>query len=141
VTLFRAGLVSRTLVSDAIGPSGAGKVALPFYMARRVTDNGSPYVVGEIRRFARHIGLVPRANQVSSPQFIRMAEAFIRTLKRNCIRVNPMPDARTVIEQPPAWLDHRNEVHPYKASGYRSPHKYIMQTREAPSGIQEGRTQ
>jgi putative transposase len=49
--------------------------------------------------------------------------------------VNPTPDARTVIEQLPAWLTHYNEVHPHKALGCRSPREYITQTREAPSGI------
>jgi putative transposase len=100
-----------------------------------LTDNGSPYVAGGTRRFARDIGLVPRTTPVSSPQSNGMAEAFVRTLKRDYVRVNPTPDARTVIEQLPAWLTHYNEVHPHKALGYRSPREYIMKTREAPSGI------
>ena len=100
-----------------------------------LTDNGSPYVAGETRRFARDIGLLPRTTPVSSPQSNGMAEAFVRTLKRDYVRVNPRPDARTVIEQIPAWLHHYNEVHPHKALGYRSPREYIQQTREAPSGI------
>ncbi|RUN74644.1 hypothetical protein EJC47_20520 [Sphingomonas sp. TF3] len=45
------------------------------------------------------------------------------------------PDARTIINQLPAWLHYYNEVHPHKALGYRSPREYIQQTREAPSGI------
>ena len=100
-----------------------------------LTDNGSPYVAGDTRRFARDIGLVPRTTPVSSPQSNGMAEAFVRTLKRDYVRVNPTPDARTVIEQLPAWLTHYNEIHPHKALGYRSPREYIMQTGEAPSGI------
>ena len=64
-----------------------------------------------------------------------MAEAFVRTLKHDHVRVNPMPDARTVIKQVPAWLEHDNEVHPLKALGYRSPREYVNQTREASSGI------
>ena len=59
-----------------------------------------------------------------------------RTLKRDYVRVNPTPDARTVIEQLPTWLTHYNEVHPHKTLGYRSPCEYIMQAREAPAGIQ-----
>ncbi|MBC7047402.1 transposase, partial [Salmonella enterica subsp. enterica serovar Heidelberg] len=55
-------------------------------------------------------------------------------LKRDYVRVNPTPDARTVIEQLPRWLTHYNEVHPHKALGYRSPREYITQTREASSG-------
>lgn len=100
-----------------------------------LSDNGSPYTAGDTRRFARDIGLVPRTTPVSSPQSNGMAEAFVRTLKRDYVRVNPTPDARTVIEQLPRWLTHYNEVHPHKALGYRSPREYITQTREASSGI------
>lgn len=31
-----------------------------------------------------------------------MVEAFVRTFKRDYVRINPTPDARTVIEQLPA---------------------------------------
>ena len=49
-----------------------------------------------------------------------MAEAFVRTLKRDYARVNPRCDAQTVIEQLPGWLAyynlaHYNEVHPHRA--------------------------
>lgn len=50
-----------------------------------------------------------------------MAEAFARSLKRDYVRVNPTPDARTVVEQLPRWLTPYNEVNPHKALGYRSP--------------------
>ena len=50
-----------------------------------------------------------------------MAEAFVRTLKRDYVRVSPRPDARTVIKQLPNWLAHYNEVHPHRTLGYRSP--------------------
>nr|WP_153006259.1 IS3 family transposase [Sphingomonas sanguinis] len=100
-----------------------------------LTDNGSCYTARDTRTFARGIGLVPRTTPVSSPQFNGMAEAFVRTLKRDYVRVNPRPDAQTVIAQLPAWLDHYNEVHPHRALGYRSPREFIAKTREALSAI------
>lgn len=100
-----------------------------------LSDNGSPYTAGETRRFAREIGLTPRTTPVSSPQSNGMAEAFVRTLKRDYVRIHPTPDAQTVIDQLPAWLAHYNDVHPHKALGYRSPREYITQTRETPSGL------
>lgn len=57
-----------------------------------------------------------------------MAEAFVRTLKRDYVRIYPTLDARTVIEQLPSWLAHPNEVHPHRALGHRSPREYIAQT-------------
>lgn len=90
-----------------------------------LTDNGSGYIATETRRFAREIGLEPRTTPIESPQSNGMAEAFVRTIKRDYVRVSPRPDAETVLRQLPAWLAHYNEVHPHKALGYRSPHEFI----------------
>jgi putative transposase len=54
-----------------------------------------------------------------------MAEAFVRTLKRGYARVSSKPDARAVIDQLPAWLEHYNSVHPHRALGYKSPREFI----------------
>lgn len=100
-----------------------------------LTDNGSCYTARDTRAFARDIGLVPRTTPVSSPQSNGMAEAFVRTLKRDYVRVNPRPDARTVIEQLPGWFAHYNDVHPHRALRYRSPREFIAKTGEALSGL------
>lgn len=54
-----------------------------------LSDNGSPYTARDTCAFAREIGLVPRTTPVSSPQSNGMAEAFVRTLKRDYVRVSP----------------------------------------------------
>jgi putative transposase len=90
-----------------------------------LTDNGSGYIAADTRRFAREIGLEPRTTPVESPQSNGMAEAFVRTIKRDYVRVSFRPDAETVMRQLPAWLAHYNEVHPHKALGYRSPREFI----------------
>ena len=50
-----------------------------------------------------------------------MAEAFVKTMKRDYVRVSPLPDARTVMETLPLWIEHYNSLHPHKALGYRPP--------------------
>jgi hypothetical protein len=50
-----------------------------------------------------------------------MAEAFVRTLKRDYVRVSPVPDAEAVLRQ----LD---EVHPHHALGYRSPREFVARS-------------
>jgi putative transposase len=90
-----------------------------------LTDNGSGYVSIETRRFAHQIGLEPRTTPLESPQSNGMAEAFVRTLKRDYVRVSPVPDAETVMRLLPSWMAHYNEVHPHKALGYRSPREFI----------------
>jgi putative transposase len=49
-----------------------------------LSDNGSSYIAGNTRRFARDIGLEPRTTPIESPQSNGMAEAFVRTIKRDC---------------------------------------------------------
>jgi putative transposase len=90
-----------------------------------LSDNGSCYTAGETRGFAREIGLEPRTTPIESPQSNGMAEAFVRTIKRDYVRVSPRADAATVMRQLPAWIAHYNEVHPHKALGYRSPREFI----------------
>lgn len=64
-----------------------------------MTDHGSCDIAHDTRRFARDISLRPSMTRVKSPQSNEMAEAFVRTLKRDYDRVNLKPDARTVIDQ------------------------------------------
>jgi putative transposase len=89
------------------------------------SDNGSPYVAADTRRFARDIGLEPRTTPFESPRSNGMAEAFVRTFKRDYAGVRPCPDAAAVLRQLPAWFEPYNQVHPHRALGYRSPRRFI----------------
>ena len=102
-----------------------GLINRPPVSIEWLTDNGSCYVAGETRSFARDIGLEPRTTPIESPQSNGMAEAFVRTIKRDYVRVSPCPAAQTVMHQLSAWINHYNEVHSHKALGYRSPREFI----------------
>ncbi len=79
---------------------------------------------------------MPKTTPLESPQSNGMAEAFVRTLKRDDARVSPAPDAKAVLRQLPLWLAHYNELHPHRALGYRSPREFIARsTQEARSGL------
>lgn len=54
-----------------------------------------------------------------------MAEAFVRTIKRDYACPAELPDARAVINALPAWFEHYNTQHPHKALKYRSPREFI----------------
>ena len=53
-----------------------------------------------------------------------MAEAFVKTMKRDYVSVNPTPDAVTVLEQLVTWFADYNLVHPHSALRYRSPDEF-----------------
>lgn len=50
---------------------------------------------------------------------------FVCTIKRNYVRISPIPDTRTVLDSLPLWVEHYNSRHPHKALGYRSPREFI----------------
>jgi putative transposase len=90
-----------------------------------LSDNGGCYVAHQTRSFARDIGLEPRTTPIESPQSNGMAEAFVRTFKRDYVRMARRPDAETVLSLLPGWFAHYNETHPHRALGYRSPREFI----------------
>ena len=92
-----------------------------------LSDNGSPYLAGETRKLARDIGFLPCTTPLESPQSNGMAEAFVKTIKRDYARVNPCPDARSVLRQLDDWFEHYNSIHPHKALRYRSPREFRQQ--------------
>lgn len=99
-----------------------------------LSDNGSPYTAGETRALARDIGLVPCTTPIQSPQSNGMAEAFVKTIKRDYARVSSKPDAASVLRQLDSWFEHYNTVHPHKALGYRSPHEFRKHIMEKTTG-------
>jgi len=54
-----------------------------------------------------------------------MAEAFVKTFKRDYVYLNRLPAAVEVIAQLPTWLADYNETHPHKGLGMRSPREYL----------------
>lgn len=91
-----------------------------------LNDNGSCYIAHETRRFARELGFIPRTTPVRSPQSNGMAEAFVKTFKRDYVQFAHRPDADTVIRQLAQWFEDYNENHPHKALKYRSPNQFIQ---------------
>lgn len=89
-----------------------------------LSDNGSPYIAGETRSFAKELGLVPLTTPIESPQSNGMAEAFVNTLKRDYASANPTPDARTILASLPRWIEHYNEHHPHSSLRMRSPRMF-----------------
>ena len=63
-----------------------------------LSDTGSPYTAIETRRFAAQLNLIACFTPVASPKSNGMSEAFVKTLKRDCVRVHPIPDATFALD-------------------------------------------
>ena len=90
-----------------------------------LSDNGAPYTARETRIFACQLGLKPCFTPVASPQSNGMSEAFVNTLKRDYIRVNPLPDAETVLKLIGDWIEDYNDNHPHSGLKMRAPREFI----------------
>lgn len=90
-----------------------------------LTDNGSPYIAKHTQIFARQLGLKPCFTPVQSPQSNGIAEAFVKTLKRDYVQVTPIPDGRTALGLIGGWIEDYNENHPHSGLKMRSPREFI----------------
>ena len=62
---------------------------------------------------------------VRSPESNGIAEAFVKTFKRDYARLSILPDAETVIALLPAWFEDYNEVHPHSGLKFLSPREFL----------------
>jgi len=90
-----------------------------------LSDNAKCYLAKETIKFAERIGLIPCTTGFYSPESNGMAEAFVKTFKRDYVYVHDRPDALTVIAQLPRWFEDYNENHPHKGLKMLSPRQFI----------------
>lgn len=91
-----------------------------------LADNGSAFTARDTLDFAAALGLVPCFTPVRSPESNGVSEAFVKTLKRDYARIQPRPDALTVLQQLPAWINDYNENHPHRGLRMLSPREFIQ---------------
>ena len=89
------------------------------------SDNGSVYTAKDTRIFAQQLGLKSCFTPVKSPQSNGMSEAFVKTIKRDYVHVNPLPNAETVLSLIGDWIEDYNENHPHSGLKWKSPRKFI----------------
>ena len=89
-----------------------------------LSDNGSPYTAKDTRDFALSLGLEPCFTPIARPSITGIAEAFVKTMKRDYVRVHPIPDAATALAQITGWFDDYNENHPHSGLKWKSPREF-----------------
>lgn len=89
-----------------------------------LSDNGPPYTAQETRAFGASCGLLVRNTPAYSPESNGMAEAFVKTFKRDYVYLARLSDARSVLEQLDGWFRDYNENHPHKGLKMLSPRQF-----------------
>lgn len=120
------GELVRDLMTESVEKRFGGP--LPFRV-QWLTDNGPGYVARETVFFGRSLGLEICTTAPYSPESNGMAEAFVKTFKRDYAYVGDLSSAERVREQLAGWFRDYNENAPHKSLGMMSPREYIKLNR------------
>jgi putative transposase len=80
-----------------------------------LSDNGAATLQVIFAASLATSGLNREQHPSERPQSNGMAEAFVRTIKRDHVRISPRPNTESVMLQRPSWIDHYNRAsqHPF----------------------------
>jgi transposase InsO family protein len=91
-----------------------------------LSDNGLYYLAKETVVFAQSLNFKVCSTPYYSPQSNGMAEAFVKTFKRDYVYVHDCPEARSVMVQLHGWIEDYNEHAPHKGLKMKSPRSFLM---------------
>ena len=89
-----------------------------------LSDNGPPYTAGETRAFGRSLGFLVVNTPSYSPESNGVAEAFVKTFKRDYVYVNELFTAEHVLTKLQAWFEDYNNHAPHKGLNMLSPRQF-----------------
>jgi putative transposase len=89
-----------------------------------LSDNGPPYTAHETREFGRASGLLVCTTPSYSPESNGMAEAFVKTFKRDYVYLAELHTADAVLRSIGDWFGDYNDNHPHRGLGMRSPRQF-----------------
>lgn len=92
-----------------------------------LSDNGPCFTANETVAVGRLLGFEVCTTPAYSPESNGMAEAFVKTFKRDYAWFGDLSSARRVMEQLPGWFDDYNENAPHKGLGMLSPRQFRRQ--------------
>ena len=119
--------ISSEMVCDVLVQSMERRFGAVSHLPQRVewlTDNGSCYIARSTRTFVQSLGFHVCTTPIRSPQSNGMAEAFVKTLKRDYVYLSDVPDAETVMSYLPIWIEDYNCNHPHSGLKMKSPREF-----------------
>jgi putative transposase len=82
-----------------------------------LSDNGSIFAAHKTIEIALALNLAPCFTPIESPEITGMAEAFVKTFKRDYVRVSAIPDALAALALVDRWMEDYNTAHPHSPLG------------------------
>jgi transposase InsO family protein len=121
-----SGEMAREVLTEAFEKGFPGVLTAPCPRAW-LTDNGPAYIAGDTREYARQLGLRVCTTPYYSPEWDGMAEAFVKTFKRDDVYVKRLEAAASVMRQLSEWFEDYTESHPHKGLKLLSPREFQRQ--------------
>jgi putative transposase len=118
------GEMVRDLMAESIEQRFGSSARRASQPVEWLSDNGPPYTALDTREFGRAAGLIVCTTPAYSPESNGMAEAFVKTFKRDYVYLNRLDDAVTVMRQLATWIEDYNEHAPHKGLKLHSPREY-----------------
>ena len=92
-------------------------------VARRNT--GSAYIAKQTGQTATALGLRLAFTPVRSPESNGVCEAFVKTLRRDYVRLAILPDAEAAMRLLPGWFEDYNTLAPHAGLKMLSPREFL----------------
>jgi putative transposase len=119
------GEMVRDLMVECLDYRFGGPTKRPPTKIQWLSDNGPYYTAHKTVTFGRDLGLEICTTPAYSPESNGMAEAFVKTFKRDYVWFGDLSTAEKVIGQLPLWFKDYNEIAPHKALKMKSPCEFL----------------
>ena len=96
-----------------------------------LSDNGPCYVSRETVTFARELGFEVCTTPSYSPESNGMAEAFVKTFKRDYAAFDQLENAHSVMSKLSGWFEDYNVNAPHQGLKMMSPRQFLRVTNQA----------
>jgi transposase InsO family protein len=117
------GKIVRDLMAETVEYRFPGVTELPRPL-QWLSDNGPAYTARETIVFGRGLGFEVCTTPAYCPESNGMAEAFVKTFRRDYVYVNELRSAQTVLDSLQSWFDDYNDNAPHQGLKMRSPREF-----------------
>ena len=121
------GGINRDIIKDLMTEAieyRFGRVDCLPHPIQWLSDNAPAYTAHKTLEFAQEVGFELYTTPYYSPESNGMAEAFVKTFKRDYVGMNDLSGVITVMKQLPEWFEDYNENHPHKGLKMLYPREY-----------------
>lgn len=126
---YPTGETVRNVMSATVEARFGATDAVP-HRIEWLSDNGPQFAADETKRFGKSLGLTVCNTPAYSPESNGMAEALVKTIKRDYVYVNELHSGQSAMRLLPGWFDDYNSVHPHKGLKMKSPRQFRQHQKE-----------